>query len=126
MADVETDKLILRLAQWAVDETTNGRSCSLTNEEITAIMVSVVPEWPEKGPEGEIICPSCGVEGRINHVEDIPAIRPAIRWLEDGKILFDGLVDDHDYESGHDGHVECRACGWASGPVSDGEEVEFA
>ena len=57
------------------------------------------------------LCPACLAE-RLYHVEDVPAMRPVRGFDRDGVMHIDGVIDDYDYESGHDGGLECRACGW--------------
>lgn len=66
------------------------------------------------------LCPACLTE-RLYHVEDVPAMRPVRGIDRDGVLHIAGVIDDYDYEGGHDGGLECRACGW-TGPEPDSLE----
>ncbi len=67
-------------------------------------------------------CPRCGSD-RVRYVEDVPAIR-MIRGQEGARVLVEGLIDDFDYEEGHDGVFQCRECSH-SWPVPEGVTLEF-
>jgi len=59
----------------------------------------------------DLTCPSCGGSyENIVHEEKIYVTRGLEEVREDGTLVIDGQISEHDYETGEDGHLHCSEC----------------